>query len=726
MTPEKRGRWFGGFPAGVLVVAVLVFGGAGPVAADWIGLGLNGWKALALAVDPETPTTLYAGTDGGGVFKTTDGGASWNAGLTNRMVLALALDPQTPTTLYAGTYGGVFKTTDGGASWSAAGLANRIVLALALDPQTPTTLYAGTDGGGVFKTTDGGASWSAMNGGLTLLTVRALALDPQTPTTLYAGTDGGGIFRWTTPLWTLIVGKAGTGLGTVTSSPAGIACGSDCSQAYPGGTPVTLTATASGGSTFTGWSGACTGTGSCQVTMNGPRTVTASFSLMSPRVTLTAPQPFATESPLRAGTFRVTRTGPTTSALTVSFTRSGTATAGTDYVDFPLSVTLPVGASAADLVLTPKLDALAEPVETVLLTLRPSAAYTIGTPSSATVSIVSAEDTLISLTAPDPIAGENPLNPGRFRVSRTGPTTASLTVSFTQGGTATSGRDYVPLPTSLTFLPGQSVRDLIVTPLNDALIEAPETVILCLSPHAAYLIQPPSCATVTLRSDEQPSVTVTAADPLAGEAGLNPGRFRLTRTGASTAPLTVYYTIGGSATPGSDYQSLGTSLTFLSGQTIRDLVVTPINDTLMELAETVTLTLTANPVYSLGSPRSATLTLTSDEVVTRIVTVRASDPIATEAGLTPGVFTFTRTGSTASGLTVTYKIAGTATSGVDYQSFGASVTFLAGQNTATKTILPLQDSFPEPNETVTITLVPSTAYAVGTPSSATVTITSND
>jgi photosystem II stability/assembly factor-like uncharacterized protein len=69
-------------------------------------------------------------------------------------IVALAIDPQTPTTLYAGTYDGVFQSTDGGASWSAAnnGLTNTDVQALAIDPQTPTTLYAVTWGGGVFKT----------------------------------------------------------------------------------------------------------------------------------------------------------------------------------------------------------------------------------------------------------------------------------------------------------------------------------------------------------------------------------------------------------------------------------------------------------------------------------------------------------------------------------------------------------------------------------------------
>jgi uncharacterized repeat protein (TIGR02543 family) len=66
----------------------------------------------------------------------------------------------------------------------------------------------------------------------------------------------------------------------VTSSPAGINCGSDCSETYDNNTVVTLTASASTGSTFTGWSGACTNsTGTCQVTMTAARSVTANFTL---------------------------------------------------------------------------------------------------------------------------------------------------------------------------------------------------------------------------------------------------------------------------------------------------------------------------------------------------------------------------------------------------------------------------------------------------------------
>ena len=76
----------------------------------------------------------------------------------------------------------------------------------------------------------------------------------------------------------LTVVPAGSGSGTVTSAPAGINCGIDCSEAYAAGTEVTLTATAASGSTFSGWSGACAGAGACKVTMSQARSVTATFA----------------------------------------------------------------------------------------------------------------------------------------------------------------------------------------------------------------------------------------------------------------------------------------------------------------------------------------------------------------------------------------------------------------------------------------------------------------
>jgi uncharacterized repeat protein (TIGR02543 family) len=76
--------------------------------------------------------------------------------------------------------------------------------------------------------------------------------------------------------YTLSVSRIGSG--TVTSSPAGINCGSTCSQNYTSGTSVSLSVTAASGYSFSGWSGACSGTGTCTVAMSATRTVTATFS----------------------------------------------------------------------------------------------------------------------------------------------------------------------------------------------------------------------------------------------------------------------------------------------------------------------------------------------------------------------------------------------------------------------------------------------------------------
>ncbi len=83
---------------------------------------------------------------------------------------------------------------------------------------------------------------------------------------------------FTRPLTALTIAPTGTGSGRVTSSPAGLDCGTMCSASYPAGTPVTLTAVPAVGSTFDGWGTACSGNGPCTVTVNGATTVMPVFT----------------------------------------------------------------------------------------------------------------------------------------------------------------------------------------------------------------------------------------------------------------------------------------------------------------------------------------------------------------------------------------------------------------------------------------------------------------
>lgn len=105
----------------------------------------------------------------------------------------------------------------------------------------------------------------------TTITVTATPSDSPSGLTWIAGVPA-------PPSYTLSVTKAGSGAGTVTSSPAGVACGATCSASFTSGTSVTLTAAPSAGSVFGGWFGACTGTGSCAVTVDAAKSVTAVFA----------------------------------------------------------------------------------------------------------------------------------------------------------------------------------------------------------------------------------------------------------------------------------------------------------------------------------------------------------------------------------------------------------------------------------------------------------------
>lgn len=86
--------------------------------------------------------------------------------------------------------------------------------------------------------------------------------------------------------YALLISKVGSGAGTV--SGTGITCGSVCSNNYDPGTVVTLTATPASGSTFAGWTGACTGTGACTVTMTASASVTATFNSSTATYDITA------------------------------------------------------------------------------------------------------------------------------------------------------------------------------------------------------------------------------------------------------------------------------------------------------------------------------------------------------------------------------------------------------------------------------------------------------
>jgi photosystem II stability/assembly factor-like uncharacterized protein len=166
-------------------------------AAVWPGMGPEGGYISTLAADPQNPAILYAGSELGGLFKSTNSGQSWTAinnGISMKWITAFAIDPITSTTLYASTVYGFLRSTDGGASWSS--LNTQYANSLVINPQNPAILFAGSYKG-VFRSTDSGATWSQVIPASSTTTSCYLTIDPLNPSTVYAGITDGGINKST-------------------------------------------------------------------------------------------------------------------------------------------------------------------------------------------------------------------------------------------------------------------------------------------------------------------------------------------------------------------------------------------------------------------------------------------------------------------------------------------------------------------------------------------------
>ncbi len=204
-----------------------------------------------LSIDEDDPSTVFAATSRGNVFRTRDGGAHWvpvlvadggisalsesrSAGsiyvcsssaltggvrtsqrsadhgttwtempdLADKNVQAFAVQASDPQVVWAAVSGApsgaaVYRSQDGGATWSArgSGLAATILTSLAIDSNDPNTLYASSSDAGVFKTSDGGESWTPVNAGLTTSQISKVVTGPPGTPVVYASTQQDGIFR---------------------------------------------------------------------------------------------------------------------------------------------------------------------------------------------------------------------------------------------------------------------------------------------------------------------------------------------------------------------------------------------------------------------------------------------------------------------------------------------------------------------------------------------------
>jgi Calx-beta domain/Bacterial pre-peptidase C-terminal domain len=163
---------------------------------------------------------------------------------------------------------------------------------------------------------------------------------------------------------------------------------------------------------------------------------------------------------------------------------------------------------------------------------------------------------------------------------------------------------------------GQSSVTIPIAVLDDLIVEGNETVILSLSANAAYTLGTTTQATVTIADNDQaptlPTVSITTSTN--GAEPNTHGSFIITRTGSSSQAVTMRYAVTGTATNGTDYQTLGQSVVIPADQTSITIPVTVLDDLLVEGDETVILTLALDPGYTLGTTTTQTVTITDNDV----------------------------------------------------------------------------------------------------------------
>ncbi|HWY75073.1 MAG TPA: Calx-beta domain-containing protein, partial [Verrucomicrobiae bacterium] len=330
---------------------------------------------------------------------------------------------------------------------------------------------------------------------------------------------------------------------------------------------------------------------------------------------------------------------------------------------------------------------------------------------------------------------ENSSDINYFTLTRTGDLSTNLTVSVYLSGTATENYDYsLSSPAGISplnpgtnvfdFPPGSNQLQFAMAALNDGLAEGPETLTLTVLEDTNYVNGSLGEATITvLDNDAPPGSTVTVAamtssgDNSVIESDPVGGFFIFSRNGSTASDLTVHYSVSGTATPGVDYQTLLGVVIIQAGSSTASVPFRVIDDTLVEVDETATVTVSASGGYT-ADTTPATITIVDDDLVN--VSVYPTRPAIGPSGA--GQFTVVRNGDLAPNLVVSYTVSGTAVSGTDYTPLSGSVTIPGGQTSASINVTPMTHTQVEGDRSVVVTLLDNTNYSMGEAGVATIAI----
>ena len=403
-------------------------------------------------------------------------------------------------------------------------------------------------------------------------------------------------------------------------------------------------------------------------------------------------------------------------------TADGTATAGSDYISASGQLTFPSGSTTQQIAVGVKPDTLNEADETFTVIL--SNPLGAGLSNQQGVGTILNDDPIPSLSAQNVAVAEGDSGTVNavFTVRLSGPSGQTVTVDYaTADGTASAPSDYQSGSGKVSFLPGETQKSVSVSVNGDTTVEADESFQLLLTNPVNASVSGFGATCTILNDDILRYLSVQDVSVLEGDSGTRNALFTVRLSSPASQPVTVDYTTSdGTALSPLDYIAASGAVTFLAGETQKQVAIQVVGDVSNEPDESFQLTL-SNPTNALLSTTVATCTVQNDDPLPN-VTVQDVNVTEGDAGTAAAVFTISISPPSGRAVTVDYRtLDQTATSPADYTALGlATLTFAPGESTKTVSVLVRGDTVNEADETfqlllsnpVNATLVRSAAVGI--------------
>ena len=480
------------------------------------------------------------------------------------------------------------------------------------------------------------AQWQAANHypGATPVTAQtvSVSLAPATGYTVGAQSSAG-----------LIIGPAGTGARTTAAT-----------------TPAPAAAAATG------------------ATLTAFRTRGESTASAIPSLTIQSAAAIVSEG--TPATFVITASEASASAIDVSLTTGGTATAS-DVVMPPLVATIPPNARQAQVVVPTRVDNLVKPNKTFTLALAAGADYSVGSPNAA-------QTTIVDPNVPElHIAGGGDVTPGASRVLTITADQApnkDTQVSISVAGDATPTKDYRTVNPTVTLHAGQTSATLEIDTLSNDVIQPDRHVVAALTPAAGYRVGTPGAAVVTILGQSGdaalPVVTLRSATTHLSKG--QPYGITVALSEATSDPVTINLAYSGNAAQGTDFTVPGGTIVIPPGTTALPVMIPTVLDNVVEPDRILVVSVGASSKYRIGSPDSAAVVISS-AIIPKLTITSDSSAVPTGGAAT---FTIHADQAPVKDTSVSYQAVGTAQPGQDFEPLLGTALLRAGQQSVTVTL----------------------------------------